>query len=522
MIPALFGWTVAALLGACTDTAGDPAHGSAEETEAVAGGDSGSIAGLTSLTLSQGVLRPTFDPAKRHYTVEASSLFDATTTVSAMAGADAEVEITHASMDGVPIDSSLSPLATALVEAERIDVQVTEDGEHQAYSILALPETFPDLDVRVASAEAADAYVFLGGYPLSAALADVPLTKLIVDRTGTPAWFRSTTAPVFDFKPSPDGRLTFVTIPEASTQFTGFVLDASYAPVRTLTAVDADLDFREFRILPDGNILLLGTALRDADLTKYGSPPGCCSVLDFRVQEIDPDGAVVFEWDAGDHRSELIGDLPDQRLENLKDHLDYAHVNSVDVDPGDGNWIVGARYLSTVLKVARHETTWKGVTYAPGAILWRLGGRLSDFEIVGDDRAGGWKGFAEQHNARSPEPGRILVYDNASWPDIGATGDSRYVEYVLDEAAMTATKVGAYGIEGAGPTGILGSAERLSDGSTLIGWGSLVDDFPDAPTFTEVSAAGEVLLEVALPPGFVSYRAGVGVLDPEQYFWRSP
>ena len=49
---------------------------------------------------------------------------------------------------------------------------------------------------------------------------------------------------------------------------------------------------------------------------------------------------------------------------------EYFHVNSVDVD-SDGNFLVSSRNTSTIYKIDR----------ATGKIIWRLGGKKSDFKL---------------------------------------------------------------------------------------------------------------------------------------------
>lgn len=62
---------------------------------------------------------------------------------------------------------------------------------------------------------------------------------------------------------------------------------------------------------------------------------------------------------------------------------DYFHTNSVDKDD-QGNYLVSARHMSTVYKI-------NGTT---GEIIWRLGGKQSDFDMPPDAE------FAYQHDAR--------------------------------------------------------------------------------------------------------------------------
>jgi len=47
-----------------------------------------------------------------------------------------------------------------------------------------------------------------------------------------------------------------------------------------------------------------------------------------------------------------------------------------------------------------------------------------------------------------------------------------------------------------------GSAQRLANGNTFIGWGAFSN-----PVATEVAPDGTKVLELALPEGMLSYRA---------------
>ena len=508
------------VLLACSPSAPDdskpPANG---------GDDSGTPepadgAELVSLALSQGTLVPAFRPSQHHYSVQADALEDSLTTVTAVPDAKgATVEILRTTMDGAPQEAGASPFDAAFGAAERIEVTVTADGESEVYTIVSVPEAFPDIDVRVATEDAWDGYLFLGDIPSSGA---GPSSQLfILDRAGVPVWLRMVDGPALDFKVNPNGELTYSALVNdgGPERFSGFVLDDQYATVAKYEAVDALSDQREFSVLPDGNVITLAYEMRKVDFSDLN--PDCCTLRDGVFQELDPQGNVVFEWRTVDFFDFFWGDLPKDRVALASGEFDYVHLNSVDVDPVDGNWIISSRFTSHVMKVARYETEFRGTTYEPGEIVWTLGGKGSDWTFVNDERAGGWQGFAEQHDARMPSPDHVTVYDNSFWDDIGTTGDSRYVEYVLDAEAMTATKVNEFAVTGAGDTGICGSAARLPNGSTVIGWGNLRLTYPDAPALSEVTEDGEVVLEIAFSSDELSYRVGVGSWDREQG-WSVP
>src|SRR5204863_9360513 len=82
---------------------------------------------------------------------------------------------------------------------------------------------------------------------------------------------------------------------------------------------------------------------------------------------------------------------------------DYFHVNSIDVDT-DGNLLVSARNTHAVYKLKRRT----------GAILWRLGGKRSDFAMGPGTR------FAWQHDARRRPDGTVSLFDNEAAPQVRA------------------------------------------------------------------------------------------------------
>src|SRR5207248_1244606 len=74
--------------------------------------------------------------------------------------------------------------------------------------------------------------------------------------------------------------------------------------------------------------------------------------------------------------------------------FDYFHINSVELG-GDGNLLISARNTHAVYEIDRRT----------GAVLWRLGGRRSTFDM------GPGTTFAWQHDARWPRPTTISLFD---------------------------------------------------------------------------------------------------------------
>lgn len=188
------------------------------------------------------------------------------------------------------------------------------------------------------------------------------------------------------------------------------------------------------------------------------------------VQEVDiATGEVLFEWRSDDH----VPVEDSYKPRGGPDPYDYIHLNSIAFDT-DGNLIVSARNTWCVYKIDR--TT--------GDVLWRMGGKHSDFDVEVNAR------FAWQHHAVPRGDGVLTLFDNEAAP---ANADqSRGLVLAVDEQARTVRLTAEY-LHPVTPilAGALGSMETLSDGRVLVG-------YCQPAVFTEFAADGTVLFDAAL------------------------
>ncbi len=418
-------------------------------------------------------LTPSFAAATTRYSVIAEATPG---EISVTATADPALTLT---IDGM---GATSGEALALPDASpdsEIVVEVSnDDGDAQTYTVLYLPSAFPELEVTVNEPTASTD-------PIYVALRGAAYFLAQLDNNGVPLFYERKPRKIYDFKRHPDGQLSYCMLlegepPEWSEQI---VLDGSFAEVDRFQTVDlVHTDVHEFHILPDGNRILMAYEPTVRDLSAFGGG-AAETVRDSVVQEVSPDGTVVFQWNSWN-------DLPYD--ESLRNSPEYAHVNAITVAP-DGNWIISARGHSAVVKIDRDT----------GDEIWQLGGMGGDFTFV-DDPFGNLCG---QHTATQLESGNILLFDNGQdcWPEVAARGEhTRVSEYELDLTEMTATLVWSFDREGAYATS-QGSAQRLANGNTFIGWGNGPDQLA-----TEVDADGNIVFEIEARDSagiVISYRA---------------
>jgi hypothetical protein len=376
-----------------------------------------------------------------------------------------------------------------------------------------LPPDFPGLTVTTCDTNAVgDGYIFLevtdsstnGGYYV-----------MMLNNDGTPVWYQSVTNYTYDFKPLPNGYLHYANIYHTHSwtgggDCTHQILDDSYNPEETITAGNGYVaDSHDIQLLPNGHALLEGYYLTQMDVSKYvvGGYPNAL-VAGAIIQELDQQRDVVFQWRSWDHFT-IPTYFPPTAFTNptaKNPVIDAQHINTVVMDT-DGNLLV-SNFGMDVWKINRQT----------GQMMWRLGGPANQFSFVGVNPLQALGHFSG-HTLSRLDNGNILIYCNA---DQLATRTSKVYEYKLDETNKVATLVWSY----TPPTNYYawhyGSAQRLPNGNTFIGWGG-ADIMPGIggstnqwiPACSEVTSNGTVVFQMAFnDPRMASYRAFRFVYPP--------
>jgi Arylsulfotransferase (ASST) len=351
--------------------------------------------------------------------------------------------------------------------------------------------TRPDLTppsvkvTRLSTTDTTPAYILLSvnnviqGGPVQQGL-------MIIDREGRLVWFAPVTAAgvkPFDLNAQTDrGKPVLTwwqgTLIGSHGAGAATVIDGTYQPVQQVKAGGGlQMDLHEFNITSKGTALITAYEQVTTSYKPLGGT-GSGPVYNAHAQEIDlATGKVLLDWSSLDHVSlaESYLGVPEKGAV-----LDYIHLNSV-AETSDGNLLISGRNTSALYKIDRSS----------GQVIWRLGGKKSDFQVPHDAT------FHWQHDARAWSDTEYTVFDNGAHRD---EKRSRGLLLAVDESARKVALTRAYLHPAAFISNTLGSVSLLDDGRVFVGWG-------DQPYFSEFAADGTLLLDGQLPIGVRSYRA---------------
>jgi Arylsulfotransferase (ASST) len=360
--------------------------------------------------------------------------------------------------------------------------------EEGAWSFRSRPDLSPPVaEVATRAHDTAPGYVFVAPQTGGAGQGG----SLILDDRGEVVWFRPLPAvfgramdlKVQSYKGSPV--LTWMETPgEVASEYV--IADSTYREIARIRAANGyDGDHHEFHISPQDTALITIYSPVPVDLTPFG---GLQNGLAWQgiIQELDIEtGEVIFEWRSLEHVGfdETYAEL----MQDGRSGFDYFHINSIDVDHDD-NLLVSARETFAVYKIDRRS----------GQIIWRLGGKKSDFEMQEGTR------FAFQHDARRLADGTISIFDNGTTvfhddlPE--AIEESRAIVLEVDEDNMKAKLVGEYTHPNKMFADAAGNTQVLPNGNVLVGWGR-------ALATSEFDHDGKMLFDLKLPAENRSYRS---------------
>lgn len=390
--------------------------------------------------------------------------------------------------------------ATAARPGEDFELGVDQDGQAWVYQVRCLPRDFP-----------AWSFERLRPGPrgmFTVAFRSPKLSRpwiVVFDGSGTPLWWHSPARPALWARVLADGNLAWPRSfgdgygrdPRMALEIrspTGELLEL----VRTRGSIT---DGHEYELLPGGDRLLVTYAPSSGiDLSRFGGPSET-SVVFAEIQQVDPEGRVVWRWNSRRHIALAeTGRWWYYVLSNPHpgpggaDTYDAVHINSID-RWGRDRLIITARHTDAVFAIDR--TT--------GRILWKLGGTPTprSLRFVGGSYPA-HRLFGGAHDARIDGQGRLSIFDNATH----RPRPPRVFRYDLDLRRRTATLVDTLTDPEVRRSHCCGSARPL-DGGWIVSWG-------DNPLVSGFDAAGRLAFRLHLPaPSFRAVPVPAGAASPE-------
>ncbi len=181
-----------------------------------------------------------------------------------------------------------------------------------------------------------------------------------------------------------------------------------------------DLDLHDFILLSDEHYIAMAVYPKNAtNIPEVLSPSPANRTATAIIQEVN-NGAVVWQWDASNYQELYTSSTARNNFHDTAVQ-DYIHLNSMCLDPRDSNLILSMRNLNQIIKINRKT----------GNIMWRLGGKNSDFHLTAEQE------FLRQHNVTLTDSNQtLLVFDNG---EKGKRENSRILEFRLDEQKRSVT-----------------------------------------------------------------------------------
>jgi|HubBroStandDraft_2_1064218.scaffolds.fasta_scaffold38306_2 hypothetical protein len=463
-------------------------------------------------------LIPAFSPTVYDYYVRCAAGSNEL-TVSMTASLGAESKLTS------PITSPALPKQTLPVkvnEGAAIVAVASEGTAATPYWVRCLPSDFPVLQwsPHTEAGTPTAGYYLVGSFKPPTGESGY---AMVLDSRGVPVWYYLQTGGigVVNVDTVVDGAVSFIPSPSPKPYE---ILQLSPWGVTKVGNPGQD-DEHELRPLSGGSFMIIASPLEAGiDLTglTLPLPDGGAAALGpnsdihtCNILELDSTGTVTWSWLGLDHL-DPVKDCTYPQSSGTGDAgliIDPFHCNAIDVDPDNGNLLLSARHMDSVVYIEK----------ATGKILWKLGGAEytkdnATYVTVSDP-------FYRQHDARlqpgwsascSGGSGQISMFDD----ETAAPGPARAVVYDVSVGAGDGGSAGDCGVavdagaaarvwqyQGTVSSIVLGSFRIGADGSRVIGWGLRAP--AKSVTFTEVDIHGNDEIDFTIDPGSgnTSYRA---------------
>lgn len=275
----------------------------------------------------------------------------------------------------------------------------------------------------------------------------------------------------------------------------GIIMDSSYRIVKDVLppAEHAGLNMHELNIVNNGTAVLYFT-FRPEWVNISMLPDQVVShgwIMNMGIREVDlRTGQANFEWWAHPEISLTESNVAMQSLHGPFPHAwNWFHGNSI-VKNDDGDYMISSRYTDAIYKISGSK----------GKIVWRLGGRMSDFEMKDFN-------FSRQHDAQwvatecDDNIETITLLDNGSDGITSTANVSSAIKIRMDKATMTASVLQRWIRPDNSRSDLRGNFQTLPDGNVFAAWS-------DNSFISEHTGEGDLIMAAEFTSErFVTYRA---------------
>ena len=284
-------------------------------------------------------LTPAFDPSITDYAFIAPSSGPVQVSVNAPTG-------TQVSVDGQPAQTLSFTKSVTIAAGQSFEIVVTAGLTSITYYVRCLPTDFPTWTMLRNGTPQAQYYIIAPD--ISLAVGGPSRHYIIIaDANGVPVWWYLSTDYPRNGLLLADGNIAWTLTANAEERTFSGTLVRSF---KNDTSIGGALDLHELQQLPNGDFIVIADVNRGPfDLTAYNGLANAMEV-DQVIEEIAPNGSLVWSWSATDHISFNQTDaiwwptyVQGQAI------ADMYHMNSVEPD-GTG-FVVSFRHLDAVLRI---------------------------------------------------------------------------------------------------------------------------------------------------------------------------
>jgi hypothetical protein len=275
----------------------------------------------------------------------------------------------------------------------------------------------------------------------------------------------------------------------------GIIMDNSYKVVKEILPPPETPGFNmhELSLVDNGTAAVYFTFRPEyvniSDITDQTRSHGW--IMNMGIREVDlRDGQTTFEWWAYPDVSLRESNVAVEHLNGpYPQGWNWFHGNSI-VKNSHGDYLISSRYTDTIFKLSGGD----------GKILWRLGGRYSDFELVDFN-------FSRQHDAQwiegecDGDTETITFLDNGSDGITSTANISHGLKVRLEKGPMTAKVLQRWPRPDNKRSNLRGNLQNLPGGNVFAAWS-------DNSFISEHTSTGDLVMASEFSSKrFVTYRA---------------